>query len=275
MNFGLALSGGGARGISHLGVLEAFEEYGLQPAHISGTSAGAIIGALYAAGNRPWEILRFIVKTKLFKFFKPATSFTGLLRMETTEKLYEKLLLENSFESLQIPLTVSATDIEKGETVYFSSGELIKPLQAASCVPVIFAPVEIGGKYFVDGGILNNMPVEPLEGKYDYIIGVHSNALPTNLKVTNIKQMVERSLHLAINMNVEDRKKKCHFFIEPPKMALFGVYDVAKAQEIYHIGYEYAKEKLKEFLLLHEQTLKNGTLDLANEHNILLSTRNI
>jgi NTE family protein len=248
INFGLALSGGGARGISHLGVLEAMSEYGLHPSHISGTSAGAIIGALYAAGNEPWEILRFILKTKLFKFFKPDISFTGLLRIEATEKLYELLLKENSFESLTIPLTVSATDIERGETVYFSEGELIKPLQAASCVPVLFAPVEIGGRYFVDGGILNNMPVEPLEGKYDYVIGVHSNALSANLKVASIRQMVERSLHLAINVNVEERKRKCSFFIEPPKMAFFGVYDVAKAQEIYQIGYEYAKEKLHSFL---------------------------
>ncbi|MCU0393595.1 MAG: patatin-like phospholipase family protein [Thermoflexibacter sp.] len=245
MKIGIVLSGGGARGISHLGVLEALEEHGIHPSHLSGVSAGAIVGALYAAGNRPWEILHFILKTKLFKFFKPDTSLTGLLRIESTEKLYEKMLKENSFASLNIPLSVSATDIERGETVYFSQGELIKPLQASSCVPVLFAPVEINGKFYVDGGILNNLPVEPLENTCDYIIGVHSNALPTQFKITNIKQMIERSLHLAINTNIEERKKKCHFFIEPPRMAFFGVYDVAKAQEIYQVGYEYTKEYIK------------------------------
>lgn len=248
MDIGLVLSGGGARGISHLGVLAALEEYDLRPTHISGASAGAIVGALYAAGHKPAEILKVIIKTKLFKYFKPDTSFTGLLRMESTEKLYRQMLNMNSFESLLIPLTVSATDIERGETVYFSEGELIKPLQASSCVPVIFAPVLIDGRYFVDGGILNNLPIEPLEGKCNYIIGVHSNALPVHLKVSNIKQIIERSLHLAININVEERKKKCNFFIEPPEMALFGVYDVAKAQEIYQVGYLYAKEKLKEII---------------------------
>lgn len=248
MSIGLVLSGGGARGISHLGVLAALEEYHLRPSHISGTSAGAIIGALYAAGYQPSEILKVIIKTKLFKYFMPNTNFSGLLRMESTEKLYRQMLDENSFESLNIPLTVAATDIERGETVYFSEGELIKPLQASSCVPVIFAPVQINGRYFIDGGILNNLPVDPLEGKYEYIIGVHSNALPAHLKVSNIRQIIERSLHLAINVNIEERKRKCDFFIEPPQMALFGVYDVAKAQEIYQIGYEYAKEKLKEVL---------------------------
>jgi NTE family protein len=248
MAIGLVLSGGGARGISHLGVLEALDEYGLHPSHISGTSAGAIIGALYAAGYQPWEILNFIVKTKIFKFFKPDTSFTGLLRMESTEKIYEQMFRENSFDCLNIPLTIAATDIEHGETAYFSEGELIRPLQASSCVPVLFAPVEINGKYYVDGGILNNLPVEPLLGKYDYIIGVHSNPLPIPFKVGSIKQMVERSLHLAINTNVEKSKISCSFFIEPPKMAEFGVYDVAKAQEIYQTGYEYAKEKLKELV---------------------------
>lgn len=246
MSIGLVLSGGGARGISHLGVLAALEEYDLRPTHISGTSAGAIIGALYAAGYHPSEILKVIIKTKLFRYFKPDISFTGLLRMESTEKLYRQMLDVNSFESLNISLTVAATDIERGETVYFSEGELIKPLQASSCVPVIFAPVHIDGRYFIDGGILNNLPIEPLEGKCDCIIGVHSNALPAHLKVSNIKQIIERSLHLAINVNVEARRQRCDFFIEPPAMALFGVYDVAKAQEIYQIGYQYAKEKLKE-----------------------------
>jgi NTE family protein len=250
MKIGVALSGGGARGISHLGVLEALEEYGIHPTYLSGVSAGAIVGALYAAGNKPWEILRFIVKTKIFKFFKPDTSLTGLLRIEATEKLYEQMLKENSFASLNIPLTVSATDIEYGEIVYFSEGELIKPLQASSCVPVLFAPVEINSRYYVDGGVLNNLPVEPLEGKCDYIIGVHSNALPAQFRVTNIKQMIERALHLAINTNIEGRKQKCHFFIEPPKTAFFGVYDVAKAQEIYQVGYEYAKEYLKQLPFL-------------------------
>lgn len=246
MNIGLVLSGGGARGISHLGVLAALEEYDLRPTRISGTSAGAIIGALYAAGYQPAEILKVIIKTKLFRYFKPNTSFAGLLRMESTEKLYRQMIKVDSFESLHIPLTVSATDIERGETVYFSEGELIKPLQASSCLPVIFAPVLIESNYFIDGGILNNLPIEPLEGKCDYIIGVHSNALPTHLKVSNIKQIIERSLHLAINTNVEARKKKCNFFIEPPGMASFSVYDVAKAEEIYQVGYQYAKEKLKE-----------------------------
>lgn len=244
MKIGLTLSGGGARGISHLGGIQALEELGIFPDMITGTSAGAIVGALYAAGNTPLSILEYITKTKIFKFFQPDRSLTGLLRMERTERIYEKLLKENSFESLNIPLIVAATDLIRGETTYFSKGELIKPLQASSCIPVIFAPVEIDGNLYVDGGILNNMPVEPLLGKCDFIIGMHANSLDPEATIKTMRQTLERSLHLAINNNIESRKKYFNWFIEPPKMSNYAVYDVAKAKEIYQLGYNHTLKLL-------------------------------
>src|SRR4051812_29128314 len=132
MKIGLALSGGGARGVAHLGVLKALLEHGIEPAMISGVSAGAIAGSLYAAGYQPDEILEIIISTKMFRFLRPAMSRVGILKMDRTDAIYLKYLTGNSFEALKIPLIVSATNLNRGETVYFDRGELIKPIQASS-----------------------------------------------------------------------------------------------------------------------------------------------
>ncbi|WP_316929017.1 patatin-like phospholipase family protein [Nitritalea halalkaliphila] len=160
---GIALSGGGIRGIAHLGVLQALNDYGIFPTHLSGSSAGAIVGAMYAKGFAPKEIFDIIVQTNYFKFIRPAISWTGILKMDTTEELYRKYLGEDSFESLNVKLTVAATDIQRGKVIYFNQGELIKPVMASSCIPGMFDPIQIGNKILVDGGVLNNLPVEPLE----------------------------------------------------------------------------------------------------------------
>lgn len=253
-NIGIVLSGGGARGISHLGALQAIDEWGIRPKFISGTSAGAIVGALYAAGQPPAEILNFITKTNILRYFKPSSNFTGLLRLEKTAEAFRLFLAEDNFESLKIPLFVNATDIERGETVFFHSGELIKPLQAASCIPLLFEPVEIDGRFYIDGGILNNLPAEPLAERCDYIIGIHSNAV-SELKISNMRQVIERTFHLIINANIASRKPLCHLFIEPPEMAAYKVFDVAKAREIFDVGYRHTQRVLAETFRLHQSAI--------------------
>jgi len=235
---GIALSGGGVRGISHLGVLKALNQRGIFPNRISGSSAGAIAGALYAAGHEPDQILEIIIKTNYFKFLRPAISWTGILKMDIVEDLFRKYLPENSFESLRMPMTVTATDIRRAKVVYFSEGELIKPLMASSCIPGMFDPISIGKNYYVDGGVLNNLPIEPLEGVCDVIIGVNCNHLPVEHNIKNIKSLIERTVIMSMNYNVYSRKDKCDFFIEPKGLAKYGVFDIKKAKEIFDFGYE-------------------------------------
>lgn len=237
---GLALSGGGVRGIAHLGVLKALNDQGIYPNRLSGSSAGAIAGALYCSGHNPSEILDIIIKTNYFKFLRPAISWTGILKMDVVEELFLKYIPDNTFESLQIPLTVAATDIKRGKVVYFSEGSLIRPLMASSCIPGMFDPIEINNRFYVDGGVLNNLPVEPLEGTCDYIIGVNCNHLPVEHTINNIKKLIERTVIMSMNYNVYSRKNKCDFFIEPKGLARYGVFDIKKSQQIFQAGYESA-----------------------------------
>jgi NTE family protein len=252
MKIGLALSGGGIRGVAHLGVLAALEENGLKPQIISGVSSGAIIGTLYAYGMSPQEILENLIKTKIFRYMRPAWSRFGFLNIQKLEAIYRLYLPVKTFEELPIKLIISAADIQEGKTVFFSKGDLLKPILASSCVPVIFAPLEMNNKLMVDGGVINNLPVEPLIGECDFIIGVHVNPTNTKHKINSIKSMIERTFHLAIAGNVKERIKHCNLFIEPPELADYNIFEISKARDIYRIGYEYALEIIKNSNSLHK-----------------------
>ena len=253
---GLVLSGGGSRGIAHLGVLKFLDEIQIPIASISGSSSGAIAGALYSYGYTPDEIMEFIKEIKLFKLIKPAISKTGLLRMEATKALFSKFIKEDDFSALKIPLTITSTDLCQGKSVYFTHGELIRPLMASACIPVIFDPVKIGDSWFVDGGILNNFPTKPLVGQCDKIIGSHSNPVDETFSLGNVKTMFERIFLLAINGNSYNSVKDCDVFLEPPGLKKVKVFDLNIAKEIFKVGYEYARSREKDIvnLLDHSST---------------------
>jgi len=241
---GLALSGGGARGISHLGVIKALEEEDIQIDEISGTSAGAIIGALYSSGKGPDEILELLISTKFFLLLRPALNLSGLLSMGRIGEMLQKFIEEDSFDTLQKPLTVAAINVGSGKVEYFNSGHLIEPVLASSCIPVIFKPVEMNGSRYIDGGVLANLPVKPLKKNCDYIIGSNCNIVDRNFTGSNMKVLLERSMLLATIGNVNRSKRKCDLMIEPDRLKSIGGFEIIKAKEIFQAGYSTAKKKL-------------------------------
>ena len=262
MKIGLALSGGGARGIAHLGVIKALEEHGVRFDYISGTSAGAIVGAMYAYGYTPDEIINIITKTGFLTSLRPAWAKSGLLNMESLAGVFEKYLPKNSFESLNIPLTIAATEVSKGKPLYFSEGELFKPMFASACIPILFEPIRFKAHVLIDGGILDNLPVKPLTEQCDFIIGCHSNPIDDNFKVTHFKAMMERSLLMAINGNTQLSRKLCDVFIEPEGLRAYSSMELGKAREMFDIGYAYAKWYLPSIAL--ESLLEKRKLAQSN-----------
>ena len=241
---GLVLSGGGARGVSHLGAVKALHERGIFPDIISGTSAGAIAGSFLAYGYTPDEILEIIIGTSFLRYVRPTLAGSGLLRMDRLEEIFRKYIPENTFESLKIPLIVSATDIFAGETVYFRQGELARPVLASGCLPGLFAPMEYQKRHLVDGGVLSNMPVEPLEGVADYIIGVHCNPFKLLHPPRSTREVVYRSLILAVHAKTKERFEKCNLLLEAPRLGDYSVYDLRKARELFVLGYRHARQVL-------------------------------
>lgn len=244
---GLALSGGGARGFAHLGVIQAMNEYGIQPDIISGTSAGALVGAMIAAGKTPEECLEFFNHTKVLNFARFTMSKMGLMSMCGMEEKLKKFLRIQTFDELSTPLVVTASDITNSVSVHFNAGELIPCVMASCSIPVIFIPVEINGLIYVDGGLFMNLPVRPIRDICEKVIAVEINSIDSREKVSNMIHMAERSFHLGLASNSRIDKKLSDIFISPENMIKYGMFDLNHTREIFEVGYKKAKEVLKDF----------------------------
>ena len=154
----LVLGGGGARGFAHIGTLRVLGRTKLTPDIVTGTSIGAIIGAFVASGYRADDIYNLAARTLWRELFDFSLGSHALFKGEKLTHFLRQHLPE-TFEALDIPLAVMATDLERGEEVVLYQGNLIAALRASSCFPGAFDPVEVGGRKLVDGGLLNNLPV--------------------------------------------------------------------------------------------------------------------
>ena len=244
MKVGVVLSGGGVRGIAHLGVLKALKNTGIQFSSITGASAGAIAGAFYSAGIDPEETFNIFLKTKLLRFIRPAIGSLGLIHVERTGEIFKQFLPEN-IEDLNIPLSICTTNFSEGKVVHFTQGPLIRALHASSCIPGVFKPIMIENQMYVDGGVLNNFPVEPLLNQFDYIIGSSCNNLNPKSKISGITNLVQRAGIMSINHDMERKSKFCDMMIEPKGLGEINTFDTKKAEMIYWLAYEEALKTIK------------------------------
>ena len=246
MNIGLVLSGGGVRGVAHIGAIKALEEHGISPTHIAGTSSGAIVGALYANGLNHQEMLEFFNTLELFKMNKYARNKPGFI---DSEKFYEGLKAYfpvDSFEALEKKLFVTTTEILEGKLKVFQEGELILSLLASASFPGVFSPVRIGDGYYADGGVLNNFPVEVLETHCERIIGVYVNPFePTTMnQLRHSYNIVERAYHIKSANDSIPKFEKCDLVILPMELSNYGMFAFKKTNEIFELGYRIASELL-------------------------------
>lgn len=246
MKIGLVLSGGGMRGAAHIGVIRALEEHNIIPTHIAGSSVGAIVGAFYAYGYDWTKVLEFFSRIQIFELKKYALNKPGIIDAEKFYSDFKLYLKEDNFSVLKKELFITATNVLNGELGVFNTGELIKPVLASAAFPGIFAPVHINGAYYVDGGVLNNFPVDQLRETCDLIIGVYVNGFNT-VAIDELKHshnVIERVFKLQIAR--EDMKKfeKCDVLIYPKQLSNFGTFDKKYIDEIYKIGYDAANKEL-------------------------------
>ncbi len=245
-NLGLVLSGGGVRGVAHIGVIQALLEHGIEPDVVSGSSAGAVVGALYCNGYSPEEMVEFFKLTSLFHINKFAFSKPGFIDTDKFYHDFKKYFKHDDFSKLKKKLFVTTVDICDGVLKIFESGELIRPLLASSAFPGLFSPVEINHTLYADGGILDNFPTAPLLNLCDTVIGVYAS--PLNRIEPNVLKYSVSVLERAIRINYSKRShakfKHCHLLVNPLKLVNFGLLDVGKVEEIYQIGYESACDAL-------------------------------
>ena len=249
---GVVLSGGGAKGFAHLGLLQVLEEKGLKPDIIAASSAGAIAGALYADGYSVQEMLNLFKNTGFMDFVSPKLNANSLFKSDNLMKKLKTMLHSKTFEELSIPLLISTSNITCGKVEYFHSGILLDKVIASSSIPILFNPILINGNYYIDGGLFDNFPVEQIRGQCDFVIGSHLHPFKKQEKITSLKQNIERTITMIYESHGWKKAALCDLYIEPEALSQYSIYDVRKASAIYKVGYDYAKKMLESSKIIPE-----------------------
>ena len=268
---GLVLSGGGAKGFAHIGVLKVLEQAGVKIDYIAGTSMGAVVGGLYASGysatqidsifyntdfdellqdyiprssksfyeKRNDQIYALTLPFKKLKIGIPIALSKGMYNYNLLSKLTHKVRYVKDFSKLPIPFLCVATDIEKGEQVLLKEGYLAQAMLASSAFPSLFSPVEIDGKLLIDGGVVNNYPIEEIRKMgADIVIGVD---VQDDLKDRNSLKDATRILVQITNLDMikvmKDKQKQTDIYIKPD-VSNYGVISFNEGKEIIKKGEE-------------------------------------
>lgn len=255
---GVALSGGGIRGLCHAGVLKALDEVGIKPEIISGVSAGAVVGALYADGYTPDEIALMFEHISFRQMTEFRKADGGIFTIDAFERHLRKNLRAKTFEELSIPLRIVATDLDNGKSITFTEGNLLKPIIASCSVPVLFAPKKIEGVNYVDGGVLKNFPVSTIRTDCEKVIGINASPLVTENFKLSLLNVATRTYYFMFKANIITDKELCDLLIEPNDLAHYEMFDVEKGREIFELGYRSA------LVAIHEY--KNATINAFSEN---------
>jgi NTE family protein len=249
---GLALSGGAARGIAHIGVLETLELEDVPITAIAGTSAGSVIGALYAAGMPLREIRRILLNARWKDVLKLTIPKRGLISSDGVYQFMEDILPIKKFSSLPIPFAAVATDLKTAEKVVLTSGSIARAVQASCSLPIIFTPTEINKKILVDGGVASQVPVravrEELGAKHVVAVNVNYQAR----ELDEYDNLIKIATHLSVlwaTRNAREEEKLADVVIQVNAKGI-SLYDLSKSRELLRRGRKAAEDKLPEIRAL-------------------------
>ena len=251
--FGLVLSGGGALGFAHIGAIKALEEYGIEPKYVAGTSMGAIIGVMYAAGYSADEIMQIVKEDRLYKVgrlitMQSALRNSGMSTHKTLLRELAELIPHNSFDSLERKFMVCVTSVETGEAVYrHNGGDLKEYVAASAAIPGMFEPIMIDSVRYIDGGIVDNLPVSQLLtlNPYLFIIGVDVLPFVENFEAKSSMDMLLWMSRLFQSKNMDPNRAKCDWLIQCFALNEYHGFEFKRYKEIYQYGYDAMKAKLQ------------------------------
>ncbi|MCB9246714.1 MAG: patatin-like phospholipase family protein [Flavobacteriales bacterium] len=241
---GLALGGGAVLGAAHIGVLHAIEELQIPVGWISGTSIGSLISALFAFGKTASEMESMLMDLSWRDVSELSLSKYGLLTNSKVKGFLKKHIGSKNFEDAFIPLAVVATDITTGDRVVLQQGNVLDAVMASMSIPGVYKPVRIGNQMLVDGGVVENVPVETLkELGADFTIGVDVNTRHKLSKPDNIIQVLANSFHFLISNATKYQASQADLLIQPDLTA-YNWIDPRQAKGLMRKGYEEARAVL-------------------------------
>lgn len=242
----LVLSGGGVKGVAHVALIEQLEQLGIRIAAISGSSAGALVGAMYSSGLGPADMLNFFKSTPLFRYTWLSPTKPGVFDSDRYAMVLKDFVYP-TFEELKIPLHIAATNLQQCRAEYFSQGDLLKPLLASCAVPAVFSPVAIEGELYAYGGVLDNFPIQPFLGQDGHILGSYicRPSAKSEKELNTIFKVTSHANNLLLYAANEYKFSKIWGTIVFP-LGEFGAFESKRVDEIY--------EKSKKFLDQHQPT---------------------
>jgi NTE family protein len=241
---GLALSGGVAKVVAHVGILRAFEEAGIPIDAVSATSGGTIIGAFYCAGTSITEMESLADELSWKKLTRVTIPRLGLLSNEKLERFVLERLPAKNFEDLEKPLAVVTADLTTGRKAVFTNGPLAAPIRASCSIPQLFPPVSIDGHLVADGGLVEYLPIQTLEEfDCDVRIGINLGGV-RNWHMRDPKNFFEVALRVIGFVSQRNARVSESFadHVVRPNLAEFGPYDLDRAADLIRVGYEAGRQ---------------------------------
>ncbi|MFZ2594098.1 MAG: patatin-like phospholipase family protein [Minisyncoccia bacterium] len=256
---GLALGGGVVLGAAHIGVLRAFAEHNIQIDAIAGTSAGAVVGACLASGVPLSEIERIAQNLGWLQIASMPNSILGIATNTKLGTLLENILPVKNIESTSIPLRILATEVARGRKKIFSSGSISEAVRASACVPIFFSPVEIDGELYVDGGLVENVPLSAFaDMDLDILIGVNLTGYEKTFAPKALPDMIDLCIFLFSQHRDVPMRQLAHVLIEPDLQA-FDVKDFKNLPLIIQAGYDAGIRAIPEITRLYaEKNIKES-----------------
>ena len=244
---GLALGGGFARGLAHVGILKVLEDEGIIPDFIAGTSVGAVIGAAYCSGVSAKELEELAAIVRFKDFARYTISRFGLCTNDRMTGFLRKILKVKTFEELRIPLAVTATNFMTGEPVVFTKGQLVDPVRASCAYPGVFLPVNVEGQLMVDGLLGHAVPTQPLrEMGADRVAAVYFGAHWVQKTPRHVFEVIGQCFSIAM-ANMSSLWKQYTDITIEPNVNGYAFDDFQRASSLVKIGEEAGREILPTF----------------------------
>lgn len=259
VRIGLALSGGTARSVAHIGVLKALEEHGIDIDCMSGTSGGSIVAALFAGGKSVREIERLAGHMQWWQLAGLTLPRLGFLSGDKISEFIVDQIGDVEFSDLRIPLVIVATDLTGNRKMVFEEGRVAIACQASSSIPQIYSPVEIQGHSIVDGGLIEYLPVESLSilGEMFRIgVNIGRSSVQSRRKPKHFIEVIMQVTDFVAQFNAGISEQAADFVIYPD-MSRYNPFALHKAPEMIEVGYEAAVKVMPD---LREAIQRHGSL---------------
>jgi NTE family protein len=257
----LVLGSGGARGYAHIGVIEVLEKQGIHPDFIVGTSAGSIVGSIYASGKTAAELHDIALNLKPNDVRDVNVSLKGFFNGQKVENYINRQVNNTPLQNLKIPMYVVATELKNGEKTVFNYGNTGQAVRASTAIPSMFVPTKIGDTEYVDGGLVSPVPVQVARDLgADIVIAVDILAQPIHTETSNVWGLFNQNINIMQGRLAEEELKNADIVIQPDLKEKAHIFDVTGREMAIQAGVDATNEKVADLQLAIENKIKSMSI---------------